>query len=137
MVYLNPGQNDVNIVERFDSGTLDAQVQKNDLPYSDLENAIILNDRGELEHPPGVSDGGQFGYNLAPGRYVTLAGTNDRLMWAWAGAQWRDPQFITAVKKLGTAFRIRSAKTTKLTVPDRTVELQNLTASLGLEMDRR
>ena len=148
VLHLQPGENDLKIVERFDSGQVDAIIDARSvdgLPERDQqgvwvgddEHVLLLDDKGRAFRTNFTSPQGELKGYLPPGRYTAVAGMNEQLLWGWASMNWDDARVYKAVAALGTAFVVEPDMTTPLRLRDRTVEIQNMSAELGLPMNRR
>ncbi len=126
-VDLHPGENDVRITQRFDSGVMQAQLPE---ATATKEKIVLFDSDGALSE-------GSSSAQLRPGVYTAVAGINDELTWVDRDGRWRNQRLLAAIEKLGTTFTIEPGKTTNITLDDHTVEIQNLTAEMGLEMYRR
>lgn len=147
ILQLKPGENAVKITQRFDQGTVDAVIEGSTIdgrPAGDEhisglgedEHILFLGAQGRIARTYGVAAQGVFEGYLPPARYIAVAGMNDELTWVSLGA-WGDERYIKALAPLGTSFVIRAGKTTRVTLVDQTVEIQNIAAELGLPMYSR
>ncbi len=139
VLHLKPGENILKVIERFDSGTVDARIEANSLdglPERD-EQVFLLDELGRRSNINPAVGNGKFKCQLPPGKYTAVAGMNEELNWSWTGSKWDDERVLKAMAALGTAFVIKPGETTALTLLDRTVEIQNMDAQLGLPIDHR
>jgi len=155
VIHVASGDNVVKITERFDSGAVDAKIELTSVDgisarnernegnegnegdeWVGAEENVLLLDGRDRPFDTNIGAGrGEFKGDLPPGSYVALAGTNDALTWVrW---QWNDARLQSAMAQLGTSFTIEPGKITTLTLPDRTVAIQNTLAELGCPMDSR
>jgi hypothetical protein len=151
LVHMNAGENDLRIVERFDSGTMNALIDakkvdgspardENNNWFGGLEHIILFDEHGRLlKSSFGSVQGLLKGAVIPPGHYVAVAGTNAQLSGAFRlfDPRWSNQSFLHALAELGVPFEIKPGQTTNLDLPDRTIEIQNLTAKLGISMFSR
>ena len=115
---------------RIEANSLDG------LPERD-EQVFLLDELGRRSNINPAVGNGKFKCQLPPGKYTAVAGMNEELNWSWTGSKWDDERVLKAMAALGTAFVIKPGETTALTLLDRTVEIQNMDAQLGLPIDHR
>ena len=148
ILHLAPGDNLVRILNRSDSGRIDAVIDAKTAtgaPAHDEHNnwfggqahVVLIDAKGRYFNTSIGVGAGRFAGELPPGRYTAVAGRNEQLTWAWTGGSWNDARVLQAMSLLGTPFEIKPGERTTLTLIDRTVEIQDLTARLGLPMYRR
>jgi len=147
-LHLVAGENRVRIVKRFDAGEIDATVlpwgrvtpPQGDVPRGLLtgpEEVLLIDENNRVVTPYFGIGGYRMRGSLRPGRYTAVVGANEQLLWSWADKKWNDPHLLQAMTALGTSFTIQPGETAKVNLEDRTVEIQDLTAKLGMPMDRR
>jgi len=140
------GDNSLTITQRFDSGKIDAMIEATTIdgtPARDdrgnwlggEEHVLLLDASGNRFDANIAARQGKLEEYLPPGRYSAVIGANDEFVWGPFGL-WDDPQRLKAMAPLGTSFVVKAGTTTRLTLPDHTVEIQNASAKAGLPMYR-
>lgn len=144
ILHLHAGENAVEIDTRFDSGRLFATINAESadgFPARDANNnwtggdehVVLFSPTGHFVSPFADAEGGRFKEYLPPGQYLALAMRSEKLARLLSEDHWSK----TDLEKL-TAFavpvEIKAAQTTVVTLDDRTVDIQNLCAALGLSI---
>ena len=140
-VSLHAGENDARITMRLDFGTIDASIEASTPdgePMRDKhgrwtgpdEYVLLVNPRG---HVVGTNIGlgeGRYKGILPPGSYVAIAGRDNKFIFLRS----IDKRLVKPMMALGTSFEIKPGETTALTLHDRTAEIQNAQANLGISL---
>jgi hypothetical protein len=146
-VHLSAGENTMRVVERFDSGTIDVLIDAKRIDgspardehnnwFGGIEHILLFDGEGRLVNGQLGTLRGQLKTVIPPGHYVAVAGTNAQLTSTFHlfDPRWGNQELSRAVAELGVPFEIKPGETANVLLPDRTIEIQNLTMKLGISM---